>query len=632
MPRPTEPFKVAAVEFNPEMFEFDRNVQGACEVIAEAARNGARLIVLPEAALSGYIYRDREQFLPYMDTVPGKGTDAISAVTSEYNCYVAIGIAEVDRATGLTYNTGALIGPQGYIGKYRKAGLNPSDIVWFMPGNTGYPVFDTELGKIAMVICYDDTYWEPARLPAIKGADLIAYICSSDRVLPELAPEAQGNHSTIAAVQQLNAFNGLAMVAADRSNSETNPTTGVTVTYGGCASIWQATGERIAHAPATTGSTTLTHPGSIIYAEIDPACYDNEQRATLQRRRPELYTDLAFFRAPTDNAASREAHAIDAIALQYRVAPGEFTANADRAESLIGQLLAEQKQTPRDGALIVLPAFSFAGQPLNRDHALAESESMVGRTVQILSDFAVRTGGHIVGSFIERGTDIVGSGTASDDTVALFHTVVLVGPDGTVLGSYRQTHLDPDFTDWAHAGDALAVIDTAIGKIGLLACQDVRFPEAAGVLAIRRADLIAVPTRWDGSYGGPLHDAGGLFAHQYPPNTMCQWYATAKLTQAYTVVANPVDDGCQGSSGVFSINPVDSDEPPVVASSDAAAVVVAPIRTHGDPGWWMNQSRLVGGRRADLAVPAMLPVESDAFRQWQQAPGFDVAAWTAYQQ
>ena len=54
-----------------------------------------------------------------------------------------------------------------------------------------------------MVICYDDTYWEPARLPALKGADLIAYSCSSDRVLTQLGPESRGNHSTIAAVQQL---------------------------------------------------------------------------------------------------------------------------------------------------------------------------------------------------------------------------------------------------------------------------------------------------------------------------------------------------------------------------------------------------------------------------------------------
>ena len=108
MPRPAEPFTVAAVEFNPALFDFDGNLTRALEVIREAAEHGAKLIVLPEAALSGYIYRDFEQFFPYMDAVPGRATDAIAAVTAEHGCYVAIGIAEIDQATGIAYNTGAL--------------------------------------------------------------------------------------------------------------------------------------------------------------------------------------------------------------------------------------------------------------------------------------------------------------------------------------------------------------------------------------------------------------------------------------------------------------------------------------------------------------------------------------------
>ena len=72
------PFTVAAIQFNPEIFEFDRNVDRACAVIEEAAVKGARLIVLPEAALSGYIYRDLDQFLPFMDTVPGVATTRIA--------------------------------------------------------------------------------------------------------------------------------------------------------------------------------------------------------------------------------------------------------------------------------------------------------------------------------------------------------------------------------------------------------------------------------------------------------------------------------------------------------------------------------------------------------------------------
>ncbi|ULE35336.1 nitrilase-related carbon-nitrogen hydrolase [Mycobacterium sp. IDR2000157661] len=607
------PFKVAAVEFNPELFEFHRNIARACAVAEEAATNGAKLIVLPEAALSGYIYRDLAQFLPYMDTVPGSGTNALAAVCAKHGCYVAIGIAEIDPLTQLTYNTGALVGPDGYIGKYRKSGLNPSDILWFTPGNTGHPVFETELGRITMVICYDDTYWEPGRLAAVKGADLIAYICSSDRVLTQLGAESKGNHSTIAAVQQLTAWNGLAMVAADRNNVESNPTTGISVVYGGSASIWQADGRRTGHLPATEQNLTAANPGAILYGEIDPALYANDQKATLSRRRPELYRDLAFHRAPTDTQASRESHRISVTAVQYELVTGDVEGNIGRANDRVLEL---QTADARDG-LAVLPAFTFSGVPTDADTAARWAESGLGRTVQVLSDFAIRLRRFVVGSHVEH------------DGGALFHTAVLVQPDGRLAGTYRQCHLDPSYT-WATPGDDLPVFDTAIGRIGLLLCADVRFPEASGVLSVRRADLIAVPSHWDGSYGGPLRESEGLFAHGFPANTMCMWYAVAKTSQAYTVVANPVGSGTLGSSGVFTINPVNA-EPPVVGSVDNAEAVSMSITTLGDADWWLDQRRLIAGRRADLAVPLMLPDDSPAFTAWRESPGYDLT-WSAYSQ
>ena len=180
----SSPFKVAAVEFNPQLFEFRKNIPPICAIIEEAAKHGAKIIVLPETSTSGYIYKDRKQFDPYLDSVPGKTTAAIEKLTKKYDCYVTVGIAEIDRTTGLAYNTAALIGPDGYIGKYRKVGLNPDDQLWFTIGNLGYPVFETRYGKLAMEICYDDTYWEVARTAAVKGAQIICFMSSSDRALP----------------------------------------------------------------------------------------------------------------------------------------------------------------------------------------------------------------------------------------------------------------------------------------------------------------------------------------------------------------------------------------------------------------------------------------------------------------
>ena len=609
-----EAFKVAAIEFNPEFMELDKNIVAATAIAEEAAKNGARLIVMPEAAVSGYIYRDLEQFLPYMDTVPGKTTDSLLRVTKQYNCYIAIGIAEIDRDTGLTYNTGALVGPNGLVGKYRKNGLNPSDVLWFVPGNTGYPVFETELGRITMIICYDDTYWEPARVAALKGCDLIAYICSSDRLLPQLGEQAAGKHSTIAAVQHQSAWNGLAMIAADRNNAESNPTTGVTVTYGGSASIWQADGERIAHASATDYSKTMTNKPSIIYGMIDPARFDNEQKQTLERRRPELYKELAFYRAPTDSAASKKPIEVTAAAVQYRLDANDFEGNLDRCTTLI----QDMQNGSTEFNLVVLPAFSFSG-PVSKDNVDRISEKALGKSTQAASDFAVRLKSHLVASFIEK------------DGERYFHTAVLLAPDGKVLGHYRQTHLDPVNAVFLSAGDDLPVFETSIGKIGLLLNDDFRFPEASGMLSLRRADIIAAPVSWSGQYGGRLQDAAGLFDHPYAANTMVFWYAAAKTSQAYTVVANSVGNGCMGSSGVFTINPIDSLEIPVVGSIDNEEVVSLKFTTLGN-AFWMNQSKLIGGRRADLASPLVFPIQSKALQQWKKTSGFAVDAWSAYKQ
>ena len=81
--------------------------------------------------------------------MPGKATAAIEQVTRAHRMYVVIGIAERDMVTGLGYNTAALIGPDGYIGKYRKHGLNAQDQRWVANGDLGFPVFDTEVGGSA---------------------------------------------------------------------------------------------------------------------------------------------------------------------------------------------------------------------------------------------------------------------------------------------------------------------------------------------------------------------------------------------------------------------------------------------------------------------------------------------------
>lgn len=608
------PFKVAAVEVNPQLFEFRKNIPRLCEVVEEAAKNGAKIIVLPETATSGYIYKDRRQFDPYLDSVPGETTAAIAELTQKYDCYVTVGIAEIDRTTGLAYNTGALIGPDGYIGKYRKVGLNPDDQLWFTPGNLGYPVFETRYGKLAMEICYDDTYWEIARTAALKGAQILCFMSSSDRALPG-KPGSAGNHSTISAVQEINSWNGVALIATDRNNSSTNPTTGLTVYYGGLASIWSPNGKKLAQAPGTTPDVSPTAPPRITYATIDPAEFNNPVRDSFSERRPEIYYALAFFRCPTDPAASVKRHPVSARVVQFTPAGGP-----DQNYNKIVSLLGQSEWQPGVGRLIVLPEYTLTGPPRDAQEAKRLSEPLDGASVRMMAGLANEMNAHVVFSMVEA------------DEQKLYPTSVLLGPDGKIIGTYRKTHLDANEKPWASAGDRFPVYDTAIGRIGMLLGGDVRFPEASGMLEVFRADIIAIPSSWSGEYGGWLEISPALFAERYPENTMKFWYAIAKTAQAYTLVANYVGDGYLGGSGLFTLNPVDANDPPIVIEGDKEEALAAQFTTLADPNWWMSQQKLIAGRRVDLCAPLTFPADSEAFKKWQATPGFDLSIWEPFSQ
>ena len=603
------PFKVAAVEFNAGNESLEANIEAAVAMAREAAGQGARLIVFPEAAFTGV----GDDGKPFLDTVPGKATEAYAEATGELDFHVTFGIAEVDPETGLIYNSAALVGPDGLIGKYRKNGLAPSDTTLFTPGNTGFPVFDTDLGRICLGICYDDTYWETARLPALKGADILAHSVASLQVLAGPGKAASGNHITIAAVQEMSAWNGLALISADRNNSMHGVGGSPSVYFPGGSSIWQASGERIAHSTPTGPDVSPDHPGQILYGTIDPALFDNDQKKTLGWRRPELYRDLTLFRATGDPNASTESHRVRAAAVQLELKAGDRDANLKALEEATGPLNGKVD-------LVVLPAFTFTGPPADPGDAESLAEAADGPTQEAIASLATKLGSHVVASHIEKEGD------------NLFHRAILIGHDGKPIGSYRQTHLDPKGSAWATAGGDLPVFETAIGRIGLLLSEDARFPEAAGMMAVRRADIIAMPTSWDGSYGGPLQEVRELFHDKYPQNTMCLWYAMAKMSQAYTVVANATGNGARGCSGIFTINPVDSDEVPVTAPGDGPGIAELTFNTLGDPSWWLGQQALITGRRPDLAVPLALPADSRALAEWKERPGFAIEAWADYGQ
>jgi predicted amidohydrolase len=592
---PAQPirFKAAAVAFDPAWGDLDGNIARIVAGIEDVAKQGVRLAVLPEQATIGYIFDDFAMVKPHLDTVPGKTTGAIEKVTRAYRMYVVVGIAELDPASGLGYNTAALIGPDGYIGKYRKHGLNPQDQRWVTNGNLGFPVFDTELGRLTMLICYDDTYWQFGRLAALHDVDIIAWASASDRVMPGTPPDqAKGDHSTVANVQYLSAHSGAFVVAATRNGVEENPLTHQRLYYNGGSSIWDPESHKLAQAAVLPPEVLPSGVHGVAIAEIEPAKSAPVRAALLERRRPELYGLLALHRAPTDANASTVSHHVT-----ISVMGGD---PAKPAEALVWS-------PPPKGGLAVLPALFRYGPNRSGDDYRRLAEPQGGASEMMLADLARRGSGYVAGSYPERVGD------------AIFHTVALASPAGEIVARYRATHLGAD-SAWAEAGDAFVVAPTAIGRVALALGDELAVPEVFGVYSAERADILAAPA---GAWRGPVVEIDPkLFNTPPPPDTPFVPYAAAKLGQFWVAAAGWAPPG-KPAGLLLGPEPVIATPPRVAPPGEPLEVEVAAPWS----GTWINQDQLIDGQQPWNTMPLILAKDSVCLAAWRKADAWKSGCW-----
>ena len=160
MTEPTSPVRVAVVQFDPQVGieKCAGNLRRSLELALEAVNGGANLIVLPELSNTGYFFSNRQDAFAHAEAVPdGPSVQRWIDFAREHNVYLVAGLAERDGMR--LFNTGVLVGPDGFIGKYRKAHLWNLEKLWFTPGDLGFPVFDTPIGRIGLLICWD--IWFP---------------------------------------------------------------------------------------------------------------------------------------------------------------------------------------------------------------------------------------------------------------------------------------------------------------------------------------------------------------------------------------------------------------------------------------------------------------------------------------
>jgi len=154
------------------------------KAVTRAQKQSPDLIVFPELSLTGYVVRD--QIYELAETVPGPSTRTMEKIAKAAGAYIAFGMPERSEKTEATlYNTAVLVGPKGYVGKYRKMYLPTHSVFeekrYFRPGHDA-TVLDTEIGRIGLIICYDIFFPEVTRLTRLKGAQLLVCISASPAV------------------------------------------------------------------------------------------------------------------------------------------------------------------------------------------------------------------------------------------------------------------------------------------------------------------------------------------------------------------------------------------------------------------------------------------------------------------
>ncbi len=261
--------------------------------IAWCAREGAQLIVLQELHNTRYFCQTENTALfDLAETIPGPSTDFYSQLAKKHEVVLVTSLFE-KRSAGLYHNTAVVFEKDGTIaGKYRKMHI-PDDPAYyekfyFTPGDLGFEPIQTSVGKLGVMVCWDQWYPEAARLMALAGAEILIY------------PTAIGYESTDSATEkrrQLEAWmisqrghavaNGIPVIAVNRTGFEPDPS-GVTngITFWGNSFVTGPQGELLGAAPESEDANLLV--------EIDLHRSENVRRwwPFLRDRRIDAYGDL----------------------------------------------------------------------------------------------------------------------------------------------------------------------------------------------------------------------------------------------------------------------------------------------------------------------------------------------------
>lgn len=608
-------YRVAAIQYEPTPGETEKNVPDLLRLVEEAAQHGARLIVLPEMATTGYCWESRAEIAPHVEPIPGATTERFQQLASRYDCYIAVGLAEVDPATTLYYNSVALIGPDGIVGTYRKIHSYISEPRWARDGDLGWPVWETPLGRLGGLICMDAEYFESSRILTLRGADVLLFPTNW------LDDKCPSSHWLARAFE-----NKVYLIAADRYGLER----GVQFSGGSC--IINPDGSIQAY---------LDNGEGIVYGEVDLNCCRNKQWGPspqepvgncLADRRPAEYIELV------NNTYLWEPLRYHGLYELSELPPGQLSCVAivqtnleefQRAwerEGEGGQSSFERLQVlrsviktmiddhaPARPDVLVLPELMlpgpFHGGASNEQDAIIVhfqngAVQIPGPETDALVELATELQITLVLGVAERSQD------ATDRAPTFYNTVLLIDPEG-IHGIYRKLHLTETDGLWASPGNlGLPTFDTPTGRIGLATGYDVLFPETMRILAGKGTDLVCAPALLNFPYPiglGPteISYSPNVTPPGYDPLHYLIWRVRAAEHNTYLALANwhGESDGVRanGYSGIFS--PVCATYPwtEVVAEDGELTLTMMTIDTREQRTGRRSSSQHLGYAPGDVA-------------------------------
>lgn len=283
--------KVALVqEFN--QGDAEPNLARIEQRVAEAAAGGAKLVLLQELHNGPYFcqHQSVDEF-DRAEAIPGPSTERLSRLAKQHGVVLVASLFE-RRAPGLAHNTAVVFDADGsFRGKYRKMHI-PDDPgfnekFYFTPGDLGFTPIDTSVGRLGVLVCWDQWYPEAARLMALAGADLLLYPTAIGWDPRDTDAEKERQRMAWILSHRGHAVaNGLPVLTCNRTGFEASPINGPGIQFWGSSAVFGPQGEVLAEASRDAAE--------VLFCEVDLARGEAVRRIWpfLRDRRIDAYGDL----------------------------------------------------------------------------------------------------------------------------------------------------------------------------------------------------------------------------------------------------------------------------------------------------------------------------------------------------